>query len=268
MTTASVGAAPSSAKQLTAGDKGRVKRPKPVKLIALLLTLLLVAGAGGGYWWWRSQQVQVVEVVEAQPVPLSAVQRAGVTELLRQFTSSAHAANGTIESGQLKAKVAATVTADGKFGFGTLNAAGIDAATLLAEGVTYVKGTSTFWSAISVQGGNFPGWVKMDPKFFDNRIFLPAAAVSAALAPTENSRILDDRYFAGEHSAGFGPNGLESVHLTGYDVTVLPSDDAGVYGTARPMFDAIGAPGELVWVAGAWSVAAPPAPAGDGDGPR
>lgn len=245
--------------QLTAGDKGRVKRPFPIKPVALATALVVGVVAVLWYVWLRPEPEREDAVAAPVPVALSAVQRAGVTELLRQFTDSAHSVNGDISDGTLKAKVAATVTADGKFGFGTLNAAGIDASTLLAEGVVYVKGTPTFWSAMSVQGGNFPGWVKVRRDFFGNRIFLPAPAVAAALAPTEDSRILADSYTVGDNSAVFGGNGLEKVSLKGYTVTVLPSDDAGAYGTARPMFDALGAPAELVSVGGAWSVAAPPA---------
>lgn len=249
-----------SSAQLTAGDKGRVKRPFPIKLAALAAVLVLALGAGVWYAWLRPDPVAVEVAVEETPAPLSAVQRAGVTELLRQFTTSAHAVNGEIADGALKAKASTTVTADGKFGFGTLNAAGIDAAALLAEGAVYLKGTPTFWSAMSVQGGNFPGWVRLNPDFFGNRIFLPAGAVSAALAPTEDSRIIGDRYISGENSAVFGGNGLERIELNGYTGTVLPADDAGVYGTARPMFDSLGAAAELVWIGGTWSVAAPPAP--------
>jgi len=249
-----------SSAQLTAGDKWHAKRAFPWKL--LILALVAALAIGGGVWWVGFKPKPEVPVVVAEPEAhsLSAVEHAGVSELLRQFSTSAHTVNGEITDGSTgKARVSATVTADGRFGFGSLNAANIDAPTLLNEGVVYVRGSATFWTALRVSNGNFPGYVKVPEDFFKNRIFLPAGAVSAALAPNDTAKILGDEYTNSEGVATFGPTGLEKVSLDGYTVTVLPTDDAGVFGTAKPLIDSLDHPAELVWQGGTWSIAAPPA---------
>lgn len=246
--------------KMTSGDKWKAPRPFPIRLAALALVAVLALGFGAWWFFLRPTPPAVVaEDLGPKPVALSSVNVAGVSALLNQFTTNAHEVRGEISDGALKANVTGSVTADGKFGFGTLNAASIDASTLLADGITYVKGSPTFWSALGVQT-NWPGWVRVEPGFLGDRIFFPPTTVSAALAPVELSRILNDDYQAGKDTgAKFGPGGLEQVNMPGYRVSILPADNNGVFGTARPMFDAIGVPAALVRAGAAWSVA-PPAP--------
>lgn len=245
--------------KMTSGDKWKAPRPFPLRLAALALVVVLALGFGA--WWFflrPTPPAPVVEDLGPKPVALSSVDVAGVSALLNQFTSTAHEVRGEISDGALKATITGSVTADSLFGFGTLNAANIDASTLLADGITYVKGSPTFWSALGVQT-NWPGWVKVEAGFLGDRIFFPPNTVSAALAPVELSRILGDEYRAGEDaSAKFGPGGLEQVTMPGYRVSILPADNNGVFGTARPMFDALGVPATLVRAGSAWSVAPPP----------
>lgn len=248
--------------KMTSGDKWKAPRPFPIRLAALALVGVLVVGFGA---WWAflrpTPPAPVAEDTGPKPAALSSVDTAGVSALLNQFTSTAHEVRGEISDGALKANVTGSVTADARFGFGTLNVANIDGSTLLAEGVTYVKGSPTFWSALGVQT-NWPGWVRIQNGFLGDRIFFPPNTVSAALAPVEVSRILGDEYTAAPGvSAKFGPAGLEQVRLDGYTVSVLPADNNGVFGTARPMFDALGAPAVLTRAGAAWTVAPPPPPA-------
>jgi len=243
---------------MTSGDKWKAPRPFPIRLAALALVAVLAIGFGV---WWVFIRPEPPAPVAAdtgpKPAALSAVDTAGVSALLNQFTSSSHEIRGEISDGALKASVTGSVTADGQFGFGTLNAANIDGSTLLANGVTYVKGSPTFWSALGVQT-NWPGWVQIGAGFLGDRIFFPANTVSAALAPVEVSRILGDDYTAGPGAtAKFGPAGLEKIILEGYTVTVQSADNDGVFGTARPMFDALGAPAMLNRAGAAWTVAPP-----------
>lgn len=248
--------------KMTSGDKWKAPRPFPLRLAALVLVILAVLGFGG--WWFFLKPAPPAVLVEdtgPKPVALSSVDVAGVSALLNQFTTTPHEVRGEISDGALKATTTGSVTADARFGFGTLNAANIDASTLLAEGVVYLKGSPTFWSALGVQT-NWPGWVRIEPGFLGDRIFFPPSTVSAALAPVELSRILGDEYTAGKDaSATFGPGGLERVNMPGYRVTILPADNDGVYGTARPMFDALGAPATLTRAGAAWTVSPPPPPA-------
>lgn len=246
--------------KMTSGDKWKAPRPFPVRLAALALVAVLAIGFGA---WWAFLRPEPpappAEDTGPKAVALSSVDTAGVSALLNQFTTTAHEVRGEIGDGALKANVTGSVTADGRFGFGTLNVANIDGSTLLAEGVTYVKGSPTFWSALGVQT-NWPGWVRIENGFLGDRIFFPPNTVSAALAPVEVSRILGDEYTAGPNvSAKFGPAGLEQIRLDGYAVSVLPADNDGVFGTARPMFDALGAPAALTRAGSAWTVA-PPSP--------
>lgn len=249
--------------KMTSGDKWKAPRPFPIRLAALALVAVLVLGFG--IWWaFLRAEPPAPAAVDTGPKPaaLSSVDTAGVSALLNQFTSTAHEVRGEIsDGGALKANITGSVTADALFGFGTLNVANIDGSTLLADGVVYVKGSPTFWSALGVQT-NWPGWVRIEAGFLGDRIFFPPNTVSAALAPVEVSRILGDDYTAGpDASATFGPAGLEQVRLDGYNVSILPADNDGVFGTARPMFDALGAPAALVRSGAAWTVAPPPPPA-------
>lgn len=243
------------------------RRAIPWKKVAAALAVLAVVGAAvaGGYIW--KGKSDNVEQIAAEPVPseLSSVEISGVSFLLNQFTRSAREVRGTISDGPLKANVTGSVTADGKFGFGTVNAAGVDGSTLLADGVTYVKGSPTFWSAVGVQT-NFPGWVRIRPGFLGDRIYLPAATVSAALAPVERATILGNVYTpSSDATAVFGANGLERVDLPGYNVTVTPADNEGVRNTVRPMFDALGPVANLERSGSAWGIIPPPPPAPEGE---
>lgn len=249
-----------SGRQLTSGDGWKAPKPFPVKLTILSLVAVLVAVAGVWWFFFRPTPVPPPPVDNTpKPAALSAVEVAGVGTLLNQFTISAHEVRGDISDGALKARITGSVSADGARGFGTLNAANIDGSTLLADGNVYIKGSPTFWSALGVQT-NFPGWVHMAGGFFGDRIFFPSKTVAAALAPVETSTILDNTYTAGDNArAVFGANGIEKIHLDGYDVSVLPANDDGIVGTAQPMLDALGKPAELTRSGSAWTVA-PPAP--------
>lgn len=247
--------------KMTSGDKWKAPRPFPLRLAALVVAIVVALGFGG-WWFFLRPEPPAPPVVDSGPQlsSLSSVDVAGVSALLNQFTTTAHEVRGEISDNALKANITGSVTADARFGFGTLNAANIDASTLLADGVTYVKGSPTFWSALGVQT-NWPGWVRVAQGFLGDRIFFPPSTVSAALAPVEASRINGDDYRAGaEASAAFGPAGLERVRAPGYHVAILPADNDGVYGTARPMFDAIGVPATMERSGSAWTVAPPPPP--------
>lgn len=243
--------------QMTSGDKWKAPRQFPVKLAALALVVSLLLG---GLVWslFVRDTTSGISPQSAQSVPLTAVDVAGVGALLNQFTSTAHELRGEISEGEITANITGSVTADGKFGFGTINAANVDASTLLAEGVAYIKGSPTFWSAVGVQT-NFPNWVKVDPNFLGGRVYYPAQTVGAALAPVKGSQINADEYMANENAkAKFGPNGLESVSLPSYKISVLPASNEGVFGTAKPMFDAVGNFANLVREGSSWAVKAPP----------
>ena len=236
------------------------------KIITVFAIIALLAGAGAGGYLWKSRSGTVEEVTaEPVPAPLSAIQVAGVSSLLNQFTRTAREVRGTVTDGALKANIVSSVTADGRWGFGTINAAGVDGSTLLADNVWYAKGSPTFWSALGVQT-TFPGWVRIRPGFLGDRVYMPAATVSAALAPVEQATILGDDYTpSADNRAVFGPNGLEKITLPGYEVTVSSADSPGVYGTARPMFDALGPVATLERSGSVWGVT-PPAPAAANDG--
>lgn len=246
--------------RITSGDKWKAPRPTPVKLIVLALVAVLALGVAGWWSFLRPTPPPPAPVDTApKAVELSAVDVSGVSTLLNQFATEAREIRGEVTDGSLKAKIINSVTGDGKFGFGTLNAANIDGSALLADGVTYMKGSPTFWSALGVQT-NFPGWVHVHPDFLGGRIFYPAHTVLAQLAPVEESRILGDEYTANpKASATFGFNGLESVRLDGYTISVLPANNDGVAGTAIPMRDALGAPAVMERSGSAWTVN-PPAP--------
>lgn len=249
--------------QMTSGDKWKAPRQFPVKLAVLALVGSILLGTLVWGLFFRAEDSGNENAV-AQSISLTAVDVAGVGALLNQFTNTAHEVRGEISEGEITANVTGSVTADGKFGFGTINAANVDASTLLAEGGTYIKGSPTFWSAVGVQT-NFPGWVKVDPNFLGGRVYYPAQTVSAALAPVKDSQINSDEYTANENAkAKFGPNGLETVTLPSYKISVLPASNDGVFGTARPMFDAVGNFATLVRDGSSWTVKAPP----PGSGPN
>ena len=249
-----------SRSRMTSGDKWKAPRPAPVKLIIVVLVALLAAAFAGWWFFLRPTPPPPPPVDNSpQPVALSAVDVAGVSALLNQFATTAHEVRGEVSDGSLKAKIITSVTADGKFGFGTLNAANIDGNVLLANGVTHLKGSPTFWSALGVQT-NFPGWVRVHPDFLGGRIFYPPQTILAQLTPIEESRILGDVYTASSKaSAKFGFNGLETVHLNGYTVTVQAANNDGIAGTAIPMFDSLGPAADMARSGSAWTVN-PPAP--------
>jgi hypothetical protein len=243
--------------QMTSGDKWKAPRPFPLKLAIAALIGALLLGTLAWALLLRGKATEAVAPV-ASPITLTAVDVAGVGALLNQFSTTAHEIRGEVSEGEITANITGSVTADGKFGFGTINAANVDASTLLAEGATYIKGSPTFWSAVGVQT-NFPGWVKVDPNFLGGRVYYPAQTVSAALSPVKDSQINADEYLANENAkAKFGPNGLETVELPSYKVSVLPASNDGVFGTARPMFDAVGNFATLNRDGSSWSVKAPP----------
>lgn len=245
--------------RLTSGDKWKSPREVPTKLLAAALAAVLVIGVGAWFLFFKPTPPPPPVDDGPHPTALSSVDRSGVSTLLHTFANSAHEVRGDIADGSLKARITGSITADGQFGFGTINAANIDASTLLADGVTYIKGSPTFWSALGVQT-NFPGWVRAGSGFLGDRIFYPANTVTAALSPVEQSTILGDDYTAGDKAtAKFGTNGLESIHLDGYEVSVLPANNDGVFGTAKPMFDALGAPADLARQGAAWIVNPPAA---------
>jgi hypothetical protein len=242
--------------------------PKSLPWKAIIGTVLVLALVAGGVWYafWGRDAGKEPEKPFADPVPaaLSAVEVAGVSSLLNQFTRSPREVRGTISDGPLKADITGSVSADGKQGFGTINAAGTDGSTLLADGVTYIKGSPTFWSALGVQT-NFPGYVRIKPGFLGDRVYLPATTVAAALAPVERATILGNNYTPSDSvSAVFGSRGLEQVTLPDYDVKFSPADDAGIRGTSRPIFDAIGPTATLERVGSVWDVK-PPAPPAPGE---
>lgn len=249
------------AAKLTSGDKWKSPKELPYKLIALVAAALLAVGVGTWFLFFKPAPPPPPVDDGPHPTALSSVDMAGVSILLHDFSVTAHEVRGEIMDGALKAQITGSVTGDGKFGFGTINAANIDASTLLADGVTFIKGSPTFWSALGVQT-NYPGWVRAGAGFFGDRIFFPASTVTAALAPVEHSRILGNDYTAGDKAgAVFGSNGLEKIKLDGYTVSVLPANTDAVFGTAKPMFDALGAPADLVRQGAAWIVNPPAAPA-------
>lgn len=251
----------SSSPLITSGEKWKAPRPFPAKLVALS-TVAVVVAVFAAWWLFIRPTPEAVVAVDVGPVPeeLSAVTTAGVSSLLNQFTSNAREIRGEINDGELKAKIITSVTADGKYGFGTLNAANIDGQALLADGEVFLKGSATFWSALGIQS-NVPEWVRVHPDFFGSRIFYPAQNVTAALTPVEDSRINGDEYIANDKArATFGFNGLESVSLPGYNVTVMPANNDGVFNTAKPQRDAVGDFAVMDRAGTAWTVSPPPPP--------
>lgn len=247
--------------RLTSGDKWKAPRPTPVRIIALGVVIAFLAGFG--VWWafLRPTPPPPAPIV-AEPTPhaLSAVEQAGVSALLNQFAGSARDVKGEINDGELKLRIDTSVTADGRFGFGTVNAANIDGEALLADGDVFLRGPSTFWAALGINYRE-PAWVKVHPDFIGGRIFFPVQNVTAALTPVEESRILDNSYTANDKAeAVFGFNGLESVTLPNYVVTIRPGNNEGIFGTAEPKRNAMGPVWFMDRAGTAWIVN-PPLPA-------
>lgn len=251
----------SSTGKLTAGDGWKAPRSIPYRIILLaLVALLAIVGAGWVILHPAPEAPVVAEVNGPEPYELSSVDIAGISTLLNQFATTPREMRGDIAEGTLRVKVIASMTGDGRSGFGTINTANIDASALLAEGITYLKGSPTFWSAMGVQT-NWAEWVRVEDGFLGNRIFLPSNIITAALTPVEESRILGDDYIASaEARATFGPIGLERISLAGFEVNVIPSNDDAIVGTAGPMFGALGTPADLVRNGSVWVVNPPPPP--------
>ncbi|TXH11028.1 MAG: hypothetical protein E6R04_03550 [Spirochaetes bacterium] len=247
--------------KLTSGNAWKAPRTVPYRLIVLTLAgILALVGVGVVFLRTDSEAPPPPPPAAAEAVALSAVDVAGISTLLGQFATTPHEVRGDITDGTLKVHVTGSVTGDGQSGFGTVNAANIDASTLLAEGITYIKGSPTFWSAMGVQT-NWPEWVRISEGFLGDRIYLSSHAIVAALTPIEESRILGDDYSAAhDASATFGPVGLEKISLNGYSVSVLPANDDAIVGQSGPMFGALGVPAELVRNGSVWVVNPPPPP--------
>lgn len=248
--------------KLTSGNAWKAPRSVPYRLI--VLGTAAITAVVFTIWWTfvrpKPEAPPPPPAAAAEATVLSAVDVAGISTLLNQFATTPREVRGDITDGTLKVHVIASTTGDGQSGFGTINAANIDASTLLADGITYIKGSPTFWSAMGVQT-NWPEWVRINEGFLGDRIFLPSTTVVAALTPVEESRILGDDYTANqEASAKFGPVGLEKISLNGYSVSVLPANDAAVVGSAGPIYGALGTPAELVRNGAVWVVNPPPPP--------
>lgn len=256
---------------LTSGEKWKAKRRLPLKLIALV-GATAIAFAGVTAWGIRNKQAPPeVAVAEATPQPLTSVERVGVGALLNRFADTPHEVHGQIVDSGITANIVSSVTSDGRFGFGTVNAAHIDGYSILIEGAVFLKGSPTFWSALGVQT-NFNNWIHVPDGFLGNKIFYSAQALTAALAPVDESRILGDSYEGanGTH-AKFGPNGVESISVDGYTVTIQATSQEGVMMSVKPQSDAMGAVAELVRNGSVWSVNAPgegPPPPSDDSHPK
>lgn len=249
-----------SSGKLTAGDAWKAPRTFPWRLAVLALVVVVAVGAAVWYFALKPTPSPPPPVDNTpKPAALSAVNLAGVGTLLNQFGASSHEVKGKVSDGSLSADIHSSTTLDGQFGYGTVSVAGVDGTTLLAEGITYIKGAPRFWSALGVNA-NFPGWVQIEPGFLGDRIFYPTGVVTAALAPVESSTILGDNYTARDGAkAVFGPNGLEEISIAGYDVKVLPANNDGVFGTAKPQFDSRGEVARMERQGAVW-VVNPPAP--------
>lgn len=195
---------------------------------------------------------------------LTALETVGFQTLLDRQKAGAHKMSGTItDAGGRRFGVQLSATADNASGVGVVTAGGTRGDALLDQGVVYLRGDQSFWSAVGVTGPAPAGWVNIGAAFLDGKVFMAPAKWTAILTPTPAAIIDGDHYRLGDNNAVIGATDITHVAVSGLNVDIAPVAPQSVIDAAAPL---IGGRGDVVTLGrttnGGWLLPAP-APPGD-----
>ncbi|MCK0441171.1 hypothetical protein MUG78_17365 [Gordonia alkaliphila] len=195
---------------------------------------------------------------KGEQMTLGAVSAA--VEALR--TASSMTVRGEVQ--QLAATIDVTYYTDGRWGAGTISAAGADGKVLVRSGQVFVEGPASLWRAMGVDAAQAPGWVRVPDELSGQNIAPSNQRLADALALKE-SGVVDSAewdYRTADGTASIGKDSrFTKVVVGGLSARVVLNEPVPAEGTA---------PGEVrdeivrgergQWELRALAAPAPPAP--------